>query len=110
MATLTIEIPDTMKAFIDREIAAGEFKDANEFIAHLVVLEMYDRDHEPDCYIRDGKIVFANDEQRERLEKKLEEALDEMDRGECKPYRPGEFQELVEEMIRRRETEKGANP
>jgi metal-responsive CopG/Arc/MetJ family transcriptional regulator len=99
MATLTIEISDTMLAFIDREIAARDYKDRSAFIAKLIVLEMYDRDHEPDCYIVEGKIIFANEEQRERMEQKLEEALDEIERGDVVPLKKGDCARMAHEFF-----------
>ncbi|HUE16803.1 MAG TPA: hypothetical protein VMR25_21685 [Planctomycetaceae bacterium] len=91
METLTIEISDRMLAFIDRQIAAGNYRDRNEYFQSLIGMEMYEENYpEPDCYIQDGKIIFANDEQRERFEQRLDEALDEFERGEVIPWKKGD--------------------
>ena len=91
MATLTIEIPDRMLAFVDHRIAAGDCRDRNDFFQTLIATEMDEENYpEPDCYIQDGKIVFANDEQRERFEQRLDEALDEFERGDFVVHKKGD--------------------
>lgn len=101
MATLTIEIPDRMLAFVDRRIAAGDCRDRNDFFQTLIATELDDENYpEPDCYIQDGKIVFANDEQRERFEQKLDEALDEIQRGDVVPWKKGDCARIGREHLR----------
>jgi Arc/MetJ-type ribon-helix-helix transcriptional regulator len=99
MATLTIEIPNGMLSFIDREVASGHYSDRGDFVRELLVLAMYDREHEPDCYLKDGKITFASEEQRERLEKKLEEALDDLDRGNVTRWTRGDCARIGREYL-----------
>jgi hypothetical protein len=57
------------------------------------------REPEPDCYFKDGKIVFANAEQREKVEQKLEEAIDEIERGECTPWKRGDCARMGREYL-----------
>ncbi len=104
MPTLTIEVSDRMLEFIDREVASGEYKDRSELVQELLVLAMYDRDHEPDCYIKNGKIVLANAEQKVGLEQKLIESLDELERGEGIPWKKGDCERQIQEFVRRRES------
>jgi Arc/MetJ-type ribon-helix-helix transcriptional regulator len=94
MAILTIEITEAMLEFIDREIALGFYKDRIEFIETLIEAEMRECDVSeiaPDCYLTGGKIIFANEEQRERFEQKLETALDEHERGDTFAHQKGDF-------------------
>jgi len=101
MAILTIEIPDTMLAFIDRRIASGDFKSRDEYIETLIALDMYTDDHpEPDCYLQGDKIVFASEEQRERFAQKVDEALDEVERGDVTPWKKGDCARMGREYLR----------
>ena len=44
MATLTINVPDTMKEFVDREISSGRFKDASMFMQILIAEAIENQD------------------------------------------------------------------
>jgi Arc/MetJ-type ribon-helix-helix transcriptional regulator len=109
MATLTVEISNKMHAFIDQEIAAGAYTDASDLIGELLVLAMYDRDHEPDCYVKDGTVLFANDEQRESLENKLLESVSGYEPGEGIQWKQGDCvlsAEQMQELERRIESQR----
>jgi Arc/MetJ-type ribon-helix-helix transcriptional regulator len=83
MATMTIEITDAVKDYVDRKVAAGDFKSGNEAVQGLL-----------DAAIRA--------ECRARIEKELLVAMDEIDRGECAPWNPEEDRKLLQELIRER--------
>jgi Arc/MetJ-type ribon-helix-helix transcriptional regulator len=70
MATLTVEIPDALKERLDREVASGRFKDSSALVRML--LETAIRMH-----------------WKEDTEKKIDEAFDEVERGEISPWKIG---------------------
>ncbi len=83
MATLTIELPDTMKDYVDREVGAGRFKDSSALVQMLIA---------------DAIRIQT----RNQIDDALLEAVAQIDRGECTPWQPGEDRKLLEEMIRQR--------
>jgi Arc/MetJ-type ribon-helix-helix transcriptional regulator len=83
MATVTIELTDRMMKFVDGKVQSGSFKDANEAVQALL-----------DVAIRV--------ESRAEIDKKLLEALDQIERGECAPWNPAEDRKMLQEMIRER--------
>jgi Arc/MetJ-type ribon-helix-helix transcriptional regulator len=87
MATLNIDIPDTMKEFMDREIGSGRFKDASAYVQLLIAEAM---DYEENGF---------SEEEKERIDQLLLESMDSFDRGEAVPVRPGEFEELAKRMV-----------
>ncbi len=84
MATLTIEITDDMKKYVDRQIAKGGFKDGSA-VMHA------------DLQCR--RFVA---EKRAEIDQKLLEAIDEIERGECAPWQPGDASKLLQEIVRER--------
>jgi Arc/MetJ-type ribon-helix-helix transcriptional regulator len=85
MATLTIEITDTMKEYVDRKTVTGGFKDSSAFVQALIDIA-----------------ILA--ETRAHVDQALLEAVDQVERGECIPWEPGESRRLLHEMIRQRRT------
>ena len=83
MTTLTIEITEDIKEFVDRRVASGSFKDSNS-----VVLALF------------HAALLA--ERRNEIDQKLLEAMDEIDRGECTPWQPGDARKLLDEITRQR--------
>ena len=71
MTTLTIAIPDESRAFIDREVAAGKFKDCDALV--LAALN-----------------EFMRSQWKANADKMITEALDEYDRGENTEWQPGD--------------------
>jgi antitoxin ParD1/3/4 len=43
MSTITIELPDALKAFIDERVAEGGYRDASEFVQSLLEAELLRR-------------------------------------------------------------------
>lgn len=83
MATMTIEITDGMKDYVDQKIAAGGFKDRSAFVQALL-----------------NMAILA--ETRQQVDEKLLEAVAQIERGECGPWQPGEGHRMLQEMIRER--------
>lgn len=83
MPTLTVEISDTVKQFVDCKIQAGVFKDTS-----AVVHALFD--------------VAIRAEQRSAIDKQLLDALEEVERGECAPWQPEEDRKLLQAMILQR--------
>jgi putative addiction module CopG family antidote len=83
MATVTIELTDRMKNFVDRKVQSGNFKDTNEVVQALL----------------DVAIRF---ETRAEINKKLLASIEQIERGECAPWDPAEDRKLLQEMIRQR--------
>ncbi len=80
MNTLTIAIPDESRAFIDREIAAGHFKDS-------------------DSLVQAALKELMRVQWKERIERKIDESLDEIERGEVTPWHPGDFGRMGREYL-----------
>jgi Arc/MetJ-type ribon-helix-helix transcriptional regulator len=83
MATLTIEITDDMKKYVDRQIAKGGFKDGSAVVHALFNVALVA-------------------EKRAEIDQKLLEAIDEIERGECAPWQPGDASKLLQEIVRER--------
>jgi putative addiction module CopG family antidote len=83
MATVTIELTDRMKSFVERKVQSGNFKDTNEVVQALL----------------DVAIRF---ETRAEINKKLLASIEQIERGECAPWDPAEDRKLLQEMIRQR--------
>lgn len=82
METLTVQITDDMKKYVDRQIAAGAFKDSSAVVRSLFSVALLQQE-------------------REEIDRKLLEAIDEIDRGECTPWHPGDAGKLLQEINRR---------
>lgn len=80
MTTLQISLPEPLKAFIDELVAAGTFKDTNEYLRTLV-------DHDRSARLR----------QVDRIESLLEEGLDS---GASTPMTPEGWDEIEREGLR----------
>jgi Arc/MetJ-type ribon-helix-helix transcriptional regulator len=83
MNTLTIEITDDMKEFVDRRVAAGDFKDTSAVVQALF-----------------NVAILA--ERRTELDQKLLDAEGEIARGECAPWQPGDAHKLLQELRHQR--------
>lgn len=68
---MTIEITDDLKAHLDREVASGRFKDRNILVQMLL-----------EAAIRM--------QWKEDVENKIDEALNEVERGEVVPWKKGD--------------------
>ena len=90
MATVTIEISDASKEFMDREITAGNFKDRNALVQAALKELMHTQ-------------WKANAEQ------KIDEALDEIERGDVTPWQPGDFGRMGREYLAEKRA-KGKQP
>jgi Arc/MetJ-type ribon-helix-helix transcriptional regulator len=80
MATLTVEIPDALKERLDREVASGRFKDNSTLVR--VLLE-----------------VAMRSQWKEDAEQKIDEALDEVERGDVAPWRKGDCAKMGREYV-----------
>jgi Arc/MetJ-type ribon-helix-helix transcriptional regulator len=87
MATLTINVPDTMKEFMDREINSGRFKDASMFVQILIAEAIENQD------------VGFSEAEKERIDQLLLESLASYERSEAVPVQRGEFEELAKQMV-----------
>jgi predicted transcriptional regulator len=81
MATLTIEISDSLKERLDREIASGRFTDRNALVQMLL-----------EAGIRS--------QWREDAEQKIDEALDEVERGEVVPWQMGDCAKMGRDYLK----------
>ena len=87
MATLTVEIPDALKERLDREVASGRFKDRNTLVQMLL-----------EAGIRS--------QWKDDAEHKIDEALDEVERGEVVPYQKGDCAKMGREYLHEKRTRK----
>ena len=83
METLTIEITPDIKGYVERKLASGRFKDPS-----AVVQMLFD--------------VAMRAETRQKIDQMLIEGIDQIDRGECAPWRPAEDRTMLQEMIHER--------
>ena len=81
MTTLIVEITDDSKEFMEREIASGRFKDAN-------------------ALVQTALIQLMRTQWKEDAEKKIEEALDEYERGDFTPYQKGDCVKMGREYLK----------
>jgi Arc/MetJ-type ribon-helix-helix transcriptional regulator len=84
METMTIEITDDMKRYLDRQIASGGFKDGSAVVRALF------------------SVVLLAD-RREEIDQKLLDADAHADRGDCVAWQPGSTHELLRQITRDRE-------
>lgn len=82
MPTLEINLPEPLKAFVDDQIAAGNFKDASDYVQALL------------------REAFKTQE-RARIDAQLIEAVDALDRGETTEMTKADWQRLRSEYEQR---------
>jgi len=82
MATLTIELPNAIKEFVERKAAACNFPTPAEFVQALVANAF-------------------RAEERAVIDQQLLEALDEYERGKSTEWTKEEFQKIREDYLRR---------
>ena len=83
MATVTIEISDFAKEFVDREVASGHFKDASA--AFQSALDQ-----------------LMRTKWKDDADLKIDQALDEHDRGEITPWKFGDCERKGREYLMER--------
>jgi predicted transcriptional regulator len=88
MATLTVEIPDSLKDRLDREVAAGRAKDRNALVQFLLEAAM--------------DVQWKDD-----VEKKIDEALDEIDRGDVVVHKKGDCGKMGREYLKEKRARQG---
>ena len=82
MEKMTIEMPEKMKSFVDREISAGNFQTPSALFQSLV-----------------ADLIRAR--VKKEIEQSLQEALDEYERGECTEWTKDDFQKIKADFVRR---------
>src|SRR4051812_8303204 len=91
MPIVNVNLPDPMKDFVEQEIRSGRFKDASAFVQLLIAEEMEARE------------TSFSEEEKNRIEQLLHEALDSCDRGEATAIRPGEFEDMARRLVAQHE-------
>ena len=94
MTNLNLNVPDHMAAWLQTRIGPGKFKDMDAYLQYLIAEEM-----------ENYQLAFT-DEERERIDQKLLEGLEEIER---EGYRPWEVGEALAELERRIEAQR-TNP
>jgi len=89
MATINIELPEKLSAFVDHRVKTGQFKDAGAYMQLLIAEDMA------------SAAVNLSEAELERRDQLLLEAVDQIDRGEFAPWEPGEGKRILEGVIRR---------
>jgi Arc/MetJ-type ribon-helix-helix transcriptional regulator len=93
MTTVTVELPEAMKEFIDNEIAAGRYESASAFFQALVA-----------CIQQPGgNGVQSMIQHRAEINELLREAEDAYERGEYTVHKPGDIRRMYEEIKRQRQ-------
>jgi len=80
MATLSVEIPDSLKERLDREVASGRFKDSSALVQELLETAI--------------RIQW-----KQEAEQKIDEALAEVERGETTPWQKGDSARMGQEYL-----------
>lgn len=80
MATITVKITDELKDRLDREVASGRFKDTNTLVQVLLEAAI--------------RIQWKED-----VENKIDEALNEVERGEVIEWRKGDCARMGREYL-----------
>jgi Arc/MetJ-type ribon-helix-helix transcriptional regulator len=91
MATMTFELTDAAKEFMDREIASGRFKDVNSLVEIALMRLMAQQ--------KLGNIEGFSEEEKKRIDHMLDEAVASFARGDYAVVRPGEFKELAQRLV-----------
>ncbi|GEM_PF-4445421 len=84
MATMTVEITDDLKKRLDREVASGRFKDTNVLVQRLLEAAI--------------RLQWQDD-----VENKIDEALDEVERGEVVPWNKGDCSRMGREYLQEKQ-------
>jgi Arc/MetJ-type ribon-helix-helix transcriptional regulator len=82
MASLTIDLPDTVKDFVDQPARSRRFKDTSAFVQMLIA-------------------EAVRKQWREEVDKKLRESLAEYERGEGVLWKQGDCERMVREYLKR---------
>ena len=82
MTSMTIELPNAIKEFVERKANAGNFPTPAEYVQALVANAF-------------------RAEERALIDQQLLEALDEYERGESSEWTQDEFQKIREDYLRR---------
>ena len=78
MNTLQVELPADMQSFVDRKVSQGEFPSASALVQQLLAKAM-------------------EIERRKEIERKLMEAMEEVEKGQGIPWNKDRFNELLRE-------------
>jgi Arc/MetJ-type ribon-helix-helix transcriptional regulator len=87
MTNLNLTIPDHMMQFLETRVGHGKFKDLDAYLQYLIAEDM-----------QNYEIAFT-DEEKARIDQKLLESLEEIERGECRPWKVGDVLEELERQI-----------
>ena len=87
MASITVDIPDVMKEFLDRQVQTGRYKSNSTFVQILIA-------------------EAVRNQWREEADEKLRESLQEYERGEGVPWRKGDCEKMVREYLKQKESGK----
>ncbi|HYV38715.1 MAG TPA: hypothetical protein VE988_23725 [Gemmataceae bacterium] len=85
MVTLTVQIPDSLNSRLDHELAAGRFKDRSALVQSLLETAI--------------RVQWKED-----AERKIDEALDEIERGDVAPWTTGDSARLGREYLQTKRT------
>jgi predicted transcriptional regulator len=80
MAIMSVEITDDLKERLDRELASGRFKDPNVLVQKLLEAGI--------------RLKW-----KEEVENKIDEALDEVERGDVVPWQKGDCAKMGREYL-----------
>lgn len=73
MATITISLPDSMKAFVAEQVRAGGYSTTSEYVRSLFREAQREREERDHDYGAPDRLTFST---REELEEKLREGLE----------------------------------
>ena len=98
MATLNIDLPDSMNEFVNSKVGPGRLRDASAFLQILIAEAM------------EAQADDFTEAQRERIDQMLLESTNSFERGEYAPLRPGELEEVVKRVIEQHQGKQASGP
>jgi Arc/MetJ-type ribon-helix-helix transcriptional regulator len=81
MTSITVDIPDVMKEFLEQQVRAGRYKNNSTFVQMLIA-------------------EAARNQWRQEADEKLRESLQEYERGQGVLWQNGDCEKMVREYLK----------
>jgi Arc/MetJ-type ribon-helix-helix transcriptional regulator len=88
MSSITIDLPDAMKDFLEHQVHSGRFKDRSSVVQELIA-------------------EAVRNQWRQETDEKLRESLAEYERGEGVRWKKGDCEKMVREYLKRKKSRDG---
>lgn len=88
MSSITIDLPDAMKDYLEHQVTSGRFKDRSSVVQELIA-------------------EAVRNQWRQEADEKLRESLAEYERGEGVRWKKGDCEKMVREYLKRKKSRNG---